>query len=161
MITAYDVIAALRNPLAQDSALQTWCLANYHRRQIVSVGWDHTKDPTDADCPLIVLRPGGEAGGEEARTNDVRVVLNLAIWDGRTKSDAPAGTRTPECLWVENLPAFSKLVWTAVKTAMATTKYRIGKVNTDYDDSHFPLVQTAGILSLSALQCLGAAEPTL
>jgi len=165
MITAYDLIAAIRDPLAESSTVETWCLAAYGRRQIVAVGWDYVKKPmpTDADCPLIVLRPVSESGGSLAATNDIRIAINLALWEARAKSDAPTGTRVPELWWAERMAAFAGVVWTAVKAALVTAGavYPVQTITTDYQDDAYPLIEALMVAELSAYQLIGASEPTL
>lgn len=162
MIHGYDLIAVMRNGLANDSTISAWAVTNYGRRQVVHVGWDHTADITEADCPLIALRPVSESGGMDAAFARVQVALTVALWESRVKSDAPAGTRVPECYWVERMHTLLGYAWTACRTAVdAGSKWPINTISVEYNDEAFPLVQAAAVLSLDAIQCLGASEPTL
>lgn len=163
MIRSYDMIYALRAGLAGDSALAAWCIANYTRRQVVHVGWDFQRAPTDADCPMIVLRPGAEAGGPGAARHSARCIVNLCLWESRIQQSTTAGQRSPECLWVEHAHDFANLVWTAILSAWDSSncKWPIKSVACESNDAAFPLIEVAQTIEVEAQTCLGAAEPSL
>jgi hypothetical protein len=163
MIRSYDMLSALRSGLAGAAAIETWCVANYGRRQVVHVGWDFQRAPTDADCPMIVLRPGAEAGGPLVARHSARAIVNLCLYEARTNPTATAGQRSPECLWVEHAHDFANLVWTAMLSAWSSSlcKWPIKSVSCEYNDAAFPLIEIAQIIEVEAQTCLGAAEPTL
>jgi hypothetical protein len=163
MIRSYDMLAALRSGLAGAAAVETWCVANYGRRQVVHVGWDFQRAPTDADCPMIVLRPGAEAGGPLVARHSARAIVNLCLYEARTGQLAVFGQRSPECLWVEHAHDFANLVWTAMLSAWnsAGCKWPIKSVSCEYNDAAFPLIEIAQIIEVEAQTCLGAAEPSL
>ena len=162
MIRAYDIIAAVRSYLLADANVAAWCIAQYGRRHIVHVGWDYQRAPTDADCPMIVLRPGAEAGGPGAARHSARCVINLVLYEARAVSGA-LSYRSPECYWVVRAHDFANLVWTALLTAWnsANCKWPIKSVACEYNDAAFPLIEIAQTIEVEAQTCLGADEPSL
>jgi hypothetical protein len=163
MIRGYNVIANIAANLAANTTIATWATTNYGRRQVVRIGWDHQREPADADCPLIVLRPLSDVGGPLAAKTTTRLLINLALYEARCAQSGTGGARVPECLWVTRMHSFAEYTWAGIKTAWAAADlhWPIATVTLDYDDSLFPLVQAAQTITVEALQCLGAAEPSL
>jgi len=160
MIRSADIINLLVNALAEDAATETFLLAQYGRRQIVAVGWNDATPLSEADCPLIALRPASGAHGQGATHIATTVRCHLVIHDP-AQSAGPTGTRVRRHRYVANLAAFEQLVWVAVKTACNASNIVVSTIQVEYNDSNFPFAEALWTINCRIPQTLGAAEPSI
>lgn len=62
-----DFTRKWRDAIANSAAISAFCTRNYGKPLSLYVGIDGKKPPTDKNCPLVIVFPGGkvEGGGEE------------------------------------------------------------------------------------------------
>lgn len=128
-----DLLHALRDGLAADTALAAWCVTNAGRSHTVFVGIDLQNPPTEEMYPIVHLYPLREASGDPEHW----VVGCLA-----GLFDPAAATVLSELVQelqvVAHLPVFAKLVQAALNTATPVALQLVA-VAAEYETiEHFP-----------------------
>ena len=160
MIRPADIINVLSDDIAQDLAIETWCTTVYHRRQIVSVGWDSRKTPSETDCPLIVLRPVSGSHGDSVREILAAVACNVIIHDPQSGA-GPTGTRVSEAKYVQRIAEIEQLVFERIQYSAHNHGIAVDQVDYDYQDDAFPYIDVRWTCQFRALKALGAADPAI
>lgn len=161
MIRPAGIINLLKQALAEDTAIESWAIGLYQRRQIVHVGFDRRNEPSESAMPMIVLRPLSGAGGQSANEIQAGILLSILIHDAANTDAGYSGTRTPVCRYVAAMAALEDLIWTCVKTAINAAGLAVDEVAIAYNDDAFPIIQSTWDITFRIMQPMGAAEPTL
>ncbi len=114
------LIQALRDGIADNSAVKAWCQATYGKDHKVYLGIDQDNPPAETAYPLVSLYPLSKKGGlfEERKTHEFGV--SLGIYD----STLAAGGKTNviEYNGVQRIEAFRKLISAAISAALTTVR---------------------------------------
>jgi hypothetical protein len=114
------LLQALRDGIADATAIKTWCTTNYTRNHTVYVGLDQENPPDDDAYPIVSLYPISKgAGNSEEEKKHVFGVM-LGIYD--TALATGGKTNVVEYKGVQNIEAFRKLVAAAISAALTTVR---------------------------------------
>lgn len=82
------IVRVWRDLLAENSAINDYCITHYGRTPKIFVGINAKKPPTEADCPYIVIRPGAK---EEGELEEFRYVISVG-WAVKNETQSQTGS---------------------------------------------------------------------
>lgn len=124
------LLQTMRDAIASDSTIESWCIANYHRSHKVYLGMDHRDPPDVGDYPLIHLYPTKKITGWDLDRQEFRIGATCGLCDDDLRQITSSNVIEYESIqYVED---FRKYVENAIKGAMPTG-FRITKLEIDYD----------------------------
>jgi len=125
------LIQNLRDGLATDSTIETWCQSEYSKSLTVVVGADKRNLPGASDCPLIHLFPLAKKTGYDDVAKIEHVIgVVVGVHDTTVLSGIEANITEYE--GVENLESLRKLVENAF-VASVPSAVRVDEVIIAYD----------------------------
>lgn len=149
-----DVMEAV----AQDSATDDWCKANYGQAIQVYGNFDEREPPAEADCPAVAIYPSRKDYGGQVYDDGLEFVA--IIHDETSVSHAGISNIT-HYTGVKNIEALRKLILSAIHAVVAATDTSaIRRVGVDYEPiEFFPFVLVACAISVETPYTIGSGSP--
>jgi hypothetical protein len=135
VITVYNILQVLRDALAKDAAIQTWCSALYARPHVVAVGWDVRAPFSESDCPGLLLLPNAHRFGQDVATRQPSVILAAFVHDALVETPVISGSivRVREARGVRKAEELAMLAWSSAVAAMASKSVSLGLADMTFD----------------------------
>jgi hypothetical protein len=114
------LLQALRDGIADATAVKTWCTTNYTRNHKVYIGRDQENPPDDEAYPIVSLYPISKGAGNSEDEKKHTFGVMLGIYDSSLATGGK--TNVVEYNGVQRIEAFRKLVSAAVIAALTTVR---------------------------------------
>ncbi len=143
-----DLVAAIMS----DSAIDVWCRAEYGQSLTVLENCDPRNDPTQEDCPLVVVFPVAKTGGLSGNEKNHVLGVSCAVFDSAKPESIEGVLRFTGGRNVEVLRAS---VVEVVRDNVATDIH-IEAIVTEYNTiEQFPYVSANMEITLSQEKLIG------
>ena len=118
-----DIINKWRDALQASQAIQNYCTTKYSKAPKIYVGINGKQPPADADCPFIILYPGGKSEGLELQEYSYKLTVGWTILQEATT----VTSNITEYLGVKECDDLGQLIYQEL--AQLTTDNPISVVN--------------------------------
>lgn len=93
-MTTSELLVSIRNALATDATLATWCTANLAAQPTIFLGIDDVKPPAEDDYPIVAVVGIEQSRGESERELEWSVMLGIGVVNEEIVSSGSMRTRS-------------------------------------------------------------------
>ncbi|MFA5436125.1 MAG: hypothetical protein WC372_08825 [Candidatus Neomarinimicrobiota bacterium] len=151
-MTTDELLAAIRDALASDTALDTWCRAQFAKPATIFIGIDEKNPPAESDYPLVSLTGVTHDRGDYTQEISWDVFLGIGVVNETITTSG--NKQTAEGLL--QAEAMRELAENAIFRARIASTKSSGLSSTE---SYYPLYVSYTALTMSVLKSSRRALP--